>query len=127
MTKRLTEKQKEEIVESFKSGLDIDALAQKNSCTNLTIIRNLKKNLGELLYNELIKKSKSSKEKSKTNKNKVNDLQEINFDNDDLNNNINDLKVLNVNIAVLTQQLYEILKKILENLNIRILSTKVNP
>ena len=29
LTKRLTEKQKEEIVESFKSGLDIDTLAQE--------------------------------------------------------------------------------------------------
>ena len=31
LTKRLTEKQKDEIVESFKSGMDIDALAKKNS------------------------------------------------------------------------------------------------
>ena len=50
MTKRLTEKQKEDIVKSFKSGNDIDALSQKYSCTNSTIIRNLKKNLGELKY-----------------------------------------------------------------------------
>ena len=50
LTKRLTDKQKEEIVESFKSGMDIDALAQRNSCTSSTIIRNLKKNLGELKY-----------------------------------------------------------------------------
>ena len=72
MTKRLTEKQKEEIVESFKSGLDIDTLAQENNCTNLTIIRNLKKNLGELKYKMFINKSKSLKEKSKTNKNQKN-------------------------------------------------------
>ena len=61
MTKRLTEKQKDEIVESFKSGMDIDALAQKNSCTNSTIIRNLKKNLGELKYKELLNKNKSAR------------------------------------------------------------------
>ena len=59
MTKRLTEKQKDEIVESFKSGMDIDALAQKNNCTSSTIIRNLKKNLGGLKFKELINKSKS--------------------------------------------------------------------
>ena len=72
MTKRLTEKQKDEIVESFQSGMDIEALAKKNSCTSTTIIRNLKKNLGELKYKELINKSKSLKEKSKTNKNQKN-------------------------------------------------------
>jgi len=55
LTKRLTEKQKQEIVKSFKSGIDIDALSQKYSCTNSTIIRNLKKNLGELKYKELIR------------------------------------------------------------------------
>ena len=36
MSKRLTEKQKEEIVENFKSGRDINSLAQENNCTNLT-------------------------------------------------------------------------------------------
>jgi len=45
LTKRLTEKQKQEIVESFESGKDIDTLSQENNCTNLTIIRNLKKKL----------------------------------------------------------------------------------
>ena len=30
MAKRLSEKQKDEIVESFKCGMDIDALSQKN-------------------------------------------------------------------------------------------------
>ena len=63
LTKRLTEKQKEEIVKSFKSGLAIDVLSQKYNCTNSTIIRNLKKNLGELKYKELFKKSKSSTKK----------------------------------------------------------------
>ena len=54
MTKRLTEKQKEEIVKSFKSGKTIDDnLSKKYNCTNSTIIRNLKKNLGELKYKEI--------------------------------------------------------------------------
>jgi len=65
LTKRLTAKQKEEIVISFKLGRDIDALSQKYSCTNSTIIRNLKKNLGELKYKEFINKSKSLKENLK--------------------------------------------------------------
>ena len=63
LTKRLTEKQKEEIVECFKFGANVHTLAQKNSCTNSTIIRTLKKNLGELKYKELTNKSKSLKEK----------------------------------------------------------------
>ena len=65
LPKRLTAKQKEEIVMSFKSGMDIDVLSQKYSCTNSTIIRNLKKNLGESKYKDFINKSKSLKEKLK--------------------------------------------------------------
>ena len=100
MTKRLTEKQKDEIVESFKSGMDIDALAQRNSCTSSTIIRNLKKNLGELKYKEFINKGKSLKEKSKTNKNQANNLLKINFDNEeDLKRDYEENKVLNANIS----------------------------
>ena len=99
MTKRLTEKQKDEIVESFKAGIDIYALAQKNSCTSSTIIRNLKKNLGELKYKEFINKSKSLKEKSKTNKNQTNNLLKINFDNEDLKRDYEEHKVLNANIS----------------------------
>ena len=94
MTKRLTEKQKEEIVESFKSGLDIDTLAQENNCTNLTIIRNLKKNLGESKYKELINKSKSTKEKSKSN-----NLLKTNFENEDFKDDPKDHKVLNAKIT----------------------------
>ncbi len=99
MTKRLTEKQKDEIVESFKSGMDIDALAQKNSCTNSTIIRNLKKNLGELKYKELINKGKSLKEKSKTNKNQTIDLIKTNSDNENSKNDCGETKFLNENIT----------------------------
>ncbi len=99
LTKRLTEKQKEEIVESFKSGIDIDTLAKKNSCTNSTIVRNLKKNLGELKYKELINKSKSLKEKYKTNKNLTNNFLKTNFDNQDFKNDSKDHKVLNENIT----------------------------
>ena len=98
MTKRLTEKQKDEIVESFKSGIDIDTLAHKNSCTNATVIRNLKKNLGELEYKDLIKNSKSLKEKSKTKKNKSNNLSKINFDNENVKKDYKEDKVLNSNI-----------------------------
>ena len=62
MTKRLTEKQKEEIVKSFKSGDAINVLSHKYSCTDSTIIRNLKKNLGELKYKAPFNKIKSLRE-----------------------------------------------------------------
>ena len=99
MTKRLTEKQKDEIVESFKTGMDIDALAQRNSCTSSTIIRNLKKNLGELKYKALIKKSKSLEKQPETNKSQTEDLLRANFDNKDIKNDSNDSNVLNENIT----------------------------
>ena len=99
LTKRLTEKQKEEIVKSFKSGWDIDTLSQKYSCTNLTIKRNLKKYLGELEYKELIKKSKFLKDQPGNNKNQTKDLVKANFNNEDFKNDSNDSKVLNENIT----------------------------
>ena len=95
MPKRLTAKQKEEIVMSFKSGTDIDALSQKYSCTNSTIIRNLKKNLGETKYKDFINKSKSLKEKTETNKKQKNNLLEKNINDEDLKNHPNDPKVFN--------------------------------
>ena len=98
MTKRLTEKQKEEIVKSFKSGSSIDLLAQEYTCTISTIIRNLKKNLGELKYKELFNKSKLLKQKSKTNKIQRNDLVNANFSNEHIRFDEDDSKVLNENL-----------------------------
>ena len=64
MTKRLSEGQKKELVENFKSGKSIDVLSKEFNCTKSTISRNLKKNLGDIKYKELIKKNKSSKEEN---------------------------------------------------------------
>ena len=61
MTKRLTDKQKVEIINFFSEGKTIDELAHKYKCTNLTITRNLKKYLGEQNYKSLINKNKSIK------------------------------------------------------------------
>ena len=99
LTKRLTEKQKEEILKSFKSGTAIDVLSQKHNCTNSTIIRNLKKNLGEAIYKELFNKNKSLKGKFHKNKNQTSDLLETNFENEDLKKDFNDPKFLNENIT----------------------------
>ena len=60
MAKRLSEKQIEEIVKLFTSGKTVDNLSREFDFTKLTISRNLKKNLGEKKYNELIQKNKAS-------------------------------------------------------------------
>ena len=99
LTRRLTEKQKEEILKSFKSGITIDVLSQKHSFTKATIIRNLKKNLGEAIYKELFNKNKSLKGKFQTNKIQNNDLLKTNFDNEDLKKDFNDSKFLNESIT----------------------------
>ncbi|WP_075506963.1 hypothetical protein [Prochlorococcus marinus] len=80
MTKRLTEKQKEEMVRSFKSGMAFDVLSQNYSCTKSTIIRNLKKNLGEKKYKELVNKNNSLKGKNKKGTNLTNNLLNSNLD-----------------------------------------------
>ena len=95
MTRRLTEKQKKEIVKSFKSGIAFDVLSEKYDCTVPTIIRNLKKSLGDYKYKKFLDISKSLEEKSKKNQN--NDLPELNFDNKDLNNGSTNSEVLNKN------------------------------
>ena len=59
MAKRLTEKQKSEISEYFKNGKTIEALSEEFNCSILTISRNLKKNLGETIYKELLEKNKN--------------------------------------------------------------------
>ena len=61
MAKRLSENQKEELIQKFSSGITIEQLSKEFNCTKLTISRNLKKNLGEEEYKGLINKNKSLK------------------------------------------------------------------
>lgn len=60
MAKRLSEEQKKEITKLFSGGESIDKLSEDFNCTNTTIIRNLKKSLGEIKYKELTMMGKSS-------------------------------------------------------------------
>ena len=98
MKKRLTEKQKEELAKSFISGTDIDVLAQKYVCTTSTIVRNLKKLLGESVYKELFNKIKLIKSKYKLKKNQTNELLETNFYNENLEHDSNENNTLNEDI-----------------------------
>ena len=60
MAKKLSEKQKEEIIKGFISGKTLEDLSREFDFTKLTISRNLKKNLGEEKYKEFIQKNKRS-------------------------------------------------------------------
>ena len=88
MAKRLTEKQKNQIVKSFEDGLSISFLSQQFDCTRLTVIRNLKKNLGEIKFKDLNEKNKVAKEKQASEKNEY----------DKSSNVKNDYKVDNKNL-----------------------------
>ena len=58
MSKRLTDKEKIFISKCFTEGKSIDDLAANFDCTKLTIIRNLKKTIGEQKYKELTYQNK---------------------------------------------------------------------
>ena len=64
MGKNLSEKQKEDIVKFFISGKTADELSKEFNFTKLTIIRNLKKILGEKKFEELIKKNQLTNKKT---------------------------------------------------------------
>ena len=72
MAKRLTEKQKKELTQLFQIGRTIEALSEEFNCSKLTVIRNLKKELGDKIYKDSIKnnsKKKFSKDKIINDKN----------------------------------------------------------
>ena len=71
MAKRLTVQQKEEITKLFISGINVDEISKRFYCTKLTISRNLKNNLGEETYKELLALCKSNKS-IKNNKQQIN-------------------------------------------------------
>ncbi len=76
MAKRLTEQQKEEIILNFKEGKNINELSKQFNCTNLTITRNLKKDLGVSIYKELINKNKNDNQNFNIEgKNKIKDYE----------------------------------------------------
>ena len=81
MAKRLTAKEKKEIIKTFTEGNSIDSLSKNFNCTKLTIIRNLKKELGEKEYRKLNNDMKPIKEKI---------IFENNENNDSLHSQLND-------------------------------------
>ena len=77
LTKRLTEKQKEEIKINFLDNQSVDLLSEKFKCTKTTIIRNLKKSLGEIKYKEILNRLNATFDLKNENL-LVNDNQQIN-------------------------------------------------
>ena len=77
MAKRLTEKQKEEIKINFLDNKSVEFLSEKFNCTKTTIIRNLKKSLGEIKYKEILNRLNATFDLKNENL-LVNDNQQIN-------------------------------------------------
>ena len=99
MPKKVSEKEKKELVMAFLNGQTIEDLAEKFNISKITITRHLKKEISEHEYKEIIKKSKSSEKQPETNKTQTENLLKANFDNEDIKNNSNDPKILNENIT----------------------------
>ena len=88
MAKRLSENQKEEILQMFIEGKTIYQLSQQFNFTQATISRNLKKDLGEIKYKSYLKREKEQKDilpNAKNNSNKHSNNKNLT-----LNNNIAD-------------------------------------
>ena len=60
MAKRISEKQKQEIVDEFVKKKSLEEISENFQFTKLTIVRNLKKILGEKKYNEILELSNLS-------------------------------------------------------------------
>ena len=91
MAKRLSDKQKEEIVIRFRDGYSVDQIAEEFNCTKLTISRNLKKNIGEKEYKSLKDKKFLSYKISPVTEKRDESL--IISDQDELKKNIEDIEV----------------------------------
>tara|TARA_Y100001978_G_scaffold192783_1_gene198228 strand:- start:83 stop:763 length:681 start_codon:yes stop_codon:yes gene_type:complete len=76
LAKRITVKQKEEIMRLFISGINIDEISQKFNCTKLTVSRNLKNRLDEVTYKKLLAASKSKNKLIKNKKQKLIDTKD---------------------------------------------------
>ncbi|OUL43726.1 hypothetical protein B0W81_02300 [Prochlorococcus sp. HOT_208_60] len=97
MAKRLTAQEKEKLISDFTEGEIVEILSQRFECTKLTVIRNLKKSLGEKVYFELASRNNLSQKefgsreidiKSALNEEKKKELDDIKSDDNDVLNSI---------------------------------------
>ena len=130
MAKRLSLNQKEQLVKSFQEGKTIEALSKEFCCTTVTIVRNLKKNLGEREYKELIENKKKSDElhpiDNKNGKKYISELGSISNKNNSLKINVetenqhdNNLKSTDfIEIAPLNYEIEDTSRKELSSISI---------
>ena len=85
MPKKVSEKEKQELVKAFFNGQAIEELADKFNISKITITRHLKKEISEYEYKEIIKKNKKIKKKIIFEKDNTSNLE--NFKDDYENNN----------------------------------------
>ncbi len=81
LAKRLSEKQKEEILSKFREGYSIDLLAKEFNCTNLTISRNLKKYISDQEFKSVNTNNRDKKKNLIKNQKKLSDDQGKNHSN----------------------------------------------
>jgi len=62
LAKRLSEKEKTDLVKDFTNSNTIEDLTKKYNCSKLTIVRNLKRRLGEETYIKLINNTKEKRQ-----------------------------------------------------------------
>ncbi len=67
MAKRISEKQRKEIIDDFINNKSLEEISRKFNFTKLTISRHLKKSLGEVKYSEINKSSKTDRRFSEPN------------------------------------------------------------
>ena len=65
MPKKISDKEKVEIIKGFIKGKTIEELSKKFDCSKITISRHLKKNINESEYKELIKRNNNKKDEDK--------------------------------------------------------------
>ena len=68
MAKRISDKERKEIVDDFTNNISLEEISKRYNFTKLTISRNLKKSLGEDKFNELNKSNKSSESRKSSKK-----------------------------------------------------------
>ena len=95
MAKRLTNIQKDEIIKKFQNGNSVSDLSEIFNCTKNTIIRNLKKALGEKQYKKLAIKNSINQKNAFTAENTIEYRNDINLKKEDKNENKSSQKKLN--------------------------------
>ncbi len=105
MPKKFSEDQKKIIANSFIDGVEINELAKKFNCTNVTITRHLKKILDEKEFKNLLKENKSQFSKD-IKKDSINEIELKKDYREEQKNEINhDLKEEFVEIAPINFQI----------------------